>query len=455
MIKSPSRCIVYIINFCIILVFCLFISHASQAQLLSGYADNYLGINFNHAEEPIAFRSRFRLKPSFEFASSSRFFSDIDFRIYHGSRNDSIPITIREFYSDIYFPSVDIRIGKQIQRWGKTFSGASGNLFSQLTATDFVTNSPDELISGFWGANINWYLNDVSINLITSPIWAKPQIPRQNSPWFFAIPIDLPLPTTISFDDTSRVKSSFNGAIRIQFQASNNFDFDILGFHWFVNQPSYKKSFTLNLLDSRFNLNEIYKQSWGFGASMEWRISENQRIKSDFIYWNSRYVDWLPQRIRDVNFQNPTLQQLIRLVQVVQEESSISDGFIRERPWIQSVTAYSWDWNSWQFNHEILVEAILNYSKDIQQAQFFYSTSHSIVKQFKSDFTFLSSIMVQPLGWDAYWFSQFKYQVNDALATEVSVHLFLGNEPQLYYPYLNFAAFKENNFWAIRFIYSF
>lgn len=454
--KSPSKSIVNTIKFCIIFVFCLYSSDRVLAQHLYGYSDYYLGLAFTNSDNLITNRSRLRLKSSFEpISNESKFYSDFDFRIYHGNRYDSIPVILREFYADLYFKSSDARAGKQIQRWGRTFSSSLSNVMIQLTAEDFITNSQNELYSGFWGISYHHYWENVSLKAVLSPNWSKPQLPQPGNRWFFGIPIDLPIPTRFSFTDSVRNSLSFNGALQLQFKPTQQFDLDLMAFHWFINQPSYFKTFIPDFLNSRFELVETYRQSYGFGASTEWRISEHHRLSADLLFWNSRYVDWLPQKIRDVNVDNPTIPQLISLIQVLQEENSTQLGFLRTRPWLQTVIGYSWDSMGWQFNHEVLLEAIIDYSNNIQQAPFFYSTSHSVIKSFANDFNWISSVIYQAIGHDAYQLSQLNYSYSDAVHLNLSIHLFLGESPPEYYPYLNFAAFKKSNFFAFQLIYFF
>ncbi len=423
------------------------------SQETSGYIDSYVGLPFKNPSSPVANRSRIRIQPNL-VNNQSQFFADLDARHYWNTRSDSTRLVLREFYADLYFAKMDIRIGKQIQRWGKTFSSASGSLFLQLTGEDFVTNSVDELFAGFWGAQATIYSHYGQFTAIISPTWLQPQLPRETNRWFFAIPLDLPLPVTYQFDDNEQT-GALNWAFKYQLPSTSSWDASFWVFNWFVNQPSWSKTFNLNLINSSFDLQETYLQTWGLGTSHEWRISDTKRFRADILYWNQRYVDWLPQRIRDVNLQNPSLTQLIRLVQVIQEESDVANGFLRKKPWLQATVGYNWDWQGWQFNHEFLIDQILYYDRDIQQIERFYSTSHQLIKRLSDSFTVTQVALYNLIGSDVYSLTQLSYTFSDEISIESGLHLFLGPKPDLYYPYLSFAAFGGDSFGYLRLKYFF
>ncbi len=114
------------------------------AALLQGdneysIVQNTLNLNLEHSRDMVAFKAN---------------------PFIYQYPDKEMQIGLREAYMDIFFESVDIRIGKQQIIWGKADGVFITDIVSPKDLSEFLLRDFDEIRMGVTGAKFDYYLND-------------------------------------------------------------------------------------------------------------------------------------------------------------------------------------------------------------------------------------------------------------------------------------------------------
>ena len=110
---------------------------------------------------------------------------------------DSLDFRMREIYLDLYFKSVDIRIGKQQIVWGKADGVFITDIVSPLNLTEFLLPDFDEIRVGVYAAKVDFYFGNSTIEAIWKPVYAGNELPPPGSIWYK--PPAFPAPPTFDY----------------------------------------------------------------------------------------------------------------------------------------------------------------------------------------------------------------------------------------------------------------
>ncbi len=96
---------------------------------------------------------------------------------------------VTEAYVDVFFDDVDVRLGKQVVKWGKA---DVFNPTDQINPNDFSTLLDDEPI-GVIAGKVNYYYEDIGLEAIVVPTFTPSRFPPRGTR-FDLVPTNLPLP---------------------------------------------------------------------------------------------------------------------------------------------------------------------------------------------------------------------------------------------------------------------
>ncbi len=162
---------------------------------------------------------------------------------------DSIDFQLREIYLDLYFNSIDIRIGKQQVVWGKADGVFITDIVSPLNLTEFLLPDFDEIRVGVYAAKFDYYFGNSTIEAIWKPVYAGNQLPTQGSIWFK--PPEFPAPPTFDYSKEKINASLENSEIYLKYSLSSSaIDFDLMGAYVWDQNPimHVEKEFGLDSL---------------------------------------------------------------------------------------------------------------------------------------------------------------------------------------------------------------
>ena len=162
---------------------------------------------------------------------------------------DSIDFQMREIYLDLYFNSIDLRIGKQQVVWGKADGVFITDIVSPLNLSEFLLPDFDEIRVGVYAAKFDYYFGSSTVEAIWKPIYAGNQLPPSGSIWFK--PPEFPAPPKFDYSK-EKIDANFeNGEIYLKYSLSSSaIDFDVMGAYVWDQTASMH-------VDKEFGLNSL------------------------------------------------------------------------------------------------------------------------------------------------------------------------------------------------------
>jgi len=153
---------------------------AAQDLYFGGYVRNNTGVLLNDNLDFSESKNTFDLK--------SEYFGDIsalNAEVYLNSRDtdDELEIGVKELYIDLYFDSMDIRIGKQQIIWGKADGVFITDVVSPKDLSDFILPDFDEIRMGVTALKADWYLDAVDFEFVWVPMFTPSITPESGTLW--------------------------------------------------------------------------------------------------------------------------------------------------------------------------------------------------------------------------------------------------------------------------------
>lgn len=158
---------------------------AAQDLHFGGYARNNTGVLLNDNLDFSESKNTFDLK--------AEYFGDIsalNAEVYLNSTDtDVLEIGVKELYMDLYFDSMDIRIGKQQIIWGKADGVFITDVVSPKDMSDFILPDFDEIRMGVTALKADWYLDAVDFEFVWVPMFTPAVMPASGTLWGVSTPL--------------------------------------------------------------------------------------------------------------------------------------------------------------------------------------------------------------------------------------------------------------------------
>ncbi|MDZ7721262.1 MAG: DUF1302 family protein [candidate division KSB1 bacterium] len=159
----------------------LFAVHPLLAQGLSinGYVRQYTGVLTSEDTEYLIVQNTLDL----ELRHSK---GDVAFKanpyVYHYRDRDQ-KIGLREAYIDIYFRSMDVRVGKQQIIWGKAQGVFITDIVSPKDLREFLLPDFEEIRMGVTAVKADYYIGNHALELVWLPVFTPTRMPEEGSIW--------------------------------------------------------------------------------------------------------------------------------------------------------------------------------------------------------------------------------------------------------------------------------
>ena len=207
---------------------------------------------------------------------------------------DSLDFRMREIYLDLYFKSVDIRIGKQQIVWGKADGVFITDIVSPLNLTEFLLPDFDEIRVGVYAAKVDFYFGNSTIEAIWKPVYAGNELPPPGSIWYK--PPAFPAPPTFDYSKQD-IKPTFdNSEFYLKYSlTSSAIDFDLMGAYTWDQTPSMyvEKEFGFDTVTNQPGLiglkitpehHRLYVGGGSFSSTIKSFV-----IRGEAAYYNGKY----------------------------------------------------------------------------------------------------------------------------------------------------------------------
>jgi len=98
-------------------------------------------------------------------------------------QNKELETGLRQAYLDIFFSSMDIRIGKQQIIWGKADGVFITDVISPKDMREFLLPDFDEIRMGVTALKVDYYLGNNTFEFVFVPAFTPTKLPEQDSIW--------------------------------------------------------------------------------------------------------------------------------------------------------------------------------------------------------------------------------------------------------------------------------
>jgi len=170
--------------------------------------------------------------------------------LYHYIRDNNkeeLELLLREGYLDLFFSSMDLRIGKQQIIWGKADGVFITDVVSPKDLSEFLLPDFEEIRMGVNAVKSNFYIGDHTLELIWLPVFTPTQLPATGSIWRPDYSSDFPVAPNVH--DAKQVSNKFENseAFAKYSLMSSIIDIEVMGGYTWDDDPSMhiKKSATI------------------------------------------------------------------------------------------------------------------------------------------------------------------------------------------------------------------
>ncbi|MCK5248334.1 MAG: hypothetical protein KAJ98_00125, partial [Spirochaetaceae bacterium] len=152
----------------------------AQELYIGGYVRNNTGVFLRDTMELSQFVNTLDLKFGY-YGDMSTMNAEVYLNVTDDI--DELEVGVRELYMDLYFNSIDLRIGKQKIIWGKGDGVFITDVVSPLDLSEFLTQEFEEIRLGVTALKMDWYVSALTFELIWIPVFSPTIMPDADSPW--------------------------------------------------------------------------------------------------------------------------------------------------------------------------------------------------------------------------------------------------------------------------------
>ena len=202
---------------------------AAQDLYFGGYVRNNTGVLLNDDLDFSKVENTFDLKAEY-YGDMSELKAEV---FINQTDTEEIEIGVKELYVDIFFDSMDLRIGKQQIIWGKADGVFITDVISPKNLTDFVLPDFDEVRMGVTALKADYYFDAVDLELVWIPMFTPAVMPSVGTIWEVSTP--LAAPPVITEPDKTLENSEIFGKLSYM---GSVIDFEIMGGYVWDDLPA-------------------------------------------------------------------------------------------------------------------------------------------------------------------------------------------------------------------------
>ncbi len=390
---------------------------------MDGFVRSYIGVLTNDSLDYSIVMNTFNLNLS---KTGDKMGFKVNPYIYQYS-GGNMELGLREAYLDIYFPSMDLRVGKQQIIWGKADGVFITDIVSPKDLTEFILRDFDEIRMGITALKSDYYIGNNTLELVWVPVFTPTKMPPATSIWHPKMP-DFPAPATFDYTRSEVRHDLKNSEVFGKFSALTGLvDFEVMGAYTWEDEPTMHviKHFNLSnpqhpVLDSITIYPEYHRLKVG-GGSFSTTIGPFV-LRGEGAYYNGKYF----------NTTRPDAPESVV-----------------KKDYVHYLVGMDFSVKGWNTSLQFIERAILDYTDDIEQEQYSNMATFLIAKNFLYetlhislftyyDFTDKGSL-VRP---------KISYDIADGVEGIVGANIFTGSEGI-------FGQYNDNDMVYLKLKYSF
>lgn len=266
---------------------------------------NTLNLNLEHSQDMVAFKAN---------------------PFIYQYPDKEVQIGLREAYMDIFFESVDIRIGKQQIIWGKADGVFITDIVSPKDLSEFLLRDFDEIRMGVTGAKFDYYLNDNTFELVWLPVFTATMMPGEETIWY----PQMDFPVQPDINDPEEIKGSLkNSEVFAKYSAMTSLvDFEIMAGYAWDDDPTMHITKTMDSLGMHLTVNPKYHRLTIGGGSFSTTLGPTV-LRGEGAYYAGKYFNTADQFAKDALVEKDYLHYLVGLDYTLWE-INLSAQFIQQ-----------------------------------------------------------------------------------------------------------------------------
>ncbi len=334
-------------------------------------------------------------------------------------------IGLREAYMDIFFESVDIRIGKQQIIWGKADGVFITDIVSPKDLSEFLLRDFDEIRMGVTSAKFDYYLGDNTFELVWLPVFSPTLMPGKETIWFPQMDFQAPpnIPLHIDIKDPEAIKGSLeNSELFAKYSAMTSLvDFEIMAGYAWDDDPTMHITQTMDTTGLHLLINPRYHRLGIAGGSFSTTLGPVV-MRGEGAYYAGKYFNTTDPMAKDKLVKKDYLHYLVGL-----------------------------DYSLWEIklSAQFIQQAILDYEKEIDQDDYENTVTFLARRDFLRETLTLELFSYIGLNnEDALIRPRILYDLTDGFEVQLGANIFTGSSG-------NFGQYDDNDMVYAKFKYSF
>ncbi len=261
------------------------VSLTADTTSFTGYVRNYTGMLFTDTSFAML-QNTFSLNIE---NSKNKVAFKVNPYINH-YQNEELEIGLRQAYLDIFFNSMDIRIGKQQIIWGKADGVFITDVISPKDLREFLLPDFDEIRMGVTAIKIDYYMGNNTLEFVYVPSFSATRMPEQDSIWMPEM--DFPIQPIFDYSQKEVDQSVNNSEIFLKYSVlSSSIDFEIMGGYMWDDDPTLHVTKTIDPLTSQLASMRVTPQHHRlglFGGSFSSTLG-GFVIRGESAYYSGKY----------------------------------------------------------------------------------------------------------------------------------------------------------------------
>ncbi|MCK5328785.1 MAG: hypothetical protein KAR36_09285 [Candidatus Latescibacteria bacterium] len=391
----------------------------AQTLNLSGYVRNVTGVLMegDHAYSVL----QNTLSLNLEHSRGNAAFKANPYLVVDSDKE--LELGLREAYLDIYFDSLDLRIGKQQIIWGKGDGVFITDIISPKDLREFLLPDFDEIRIGITALKMDYYLRDHTFEMVWVPAFTPTHMPEENSIW--RVTPDFPIQPAFDYSEKEVEGILKNSELFVKYAAlTSRVDFEIMAGTAWDDDPTLHTAKTVDPITKQLTSLSVtpkHHRLTLFGGSVSVPAG-GFVFRGEGAYYRDKY------------FQS--------------SDPLLSDGVLRKNYFhVLLGTDYTlWDV---RLSAQFIQQAILNYDEQIVQDEFENTMTFLASKDFLRETLRVEWFSYLGLNHrDALIRPKITYDLADGFEILLGANIFVGSEGR-------FGQYDDNDMGVAKVKYSF
>jgi len=269
---------------------------SAQSLSFNGYVRNYSGMLFSDDNYYSIIQNTFSLNIE---KSGGKVAFKVNPYINH-YQNKELEMGLRQVYLDIFFNSMDIRVGKQQIIWGKADGVFITDVISPKNLREFLLPDFDEIRMGVTAVKIDYYMGNNTLELVFVPVFTPTKLPERDSIW--SPDMNFKLQYVFDYSKKEVLRNLGNSEVFLKYSVlSSAVDFELMGGYMWDDDPTLHTIKTVDMTTMQIRTLKITPQHHRlglFGGSFSTTLG-GVVIRGEGAYYFGKYFQSSEKKLKD------------------------------------------------------------------------------------------------------------------------------------------------------------